>query len=77
LERPAGAFSRCKEIKPVDSNEPAKPFWIMNVNGHVVKDHGDIWNANVINLILSIMQPQRGTVNAIRDRLPKTPLQPW
>jgi len=49
----------------------------MNVNGHVVKDHGDIWNANVINLILSIMQPQRGTVNAIRDRLPKTPLQPW
>jgi hypothetical protein len=49
----------CYEINRIKPSEPDPPFWIMNVNGHVVKDHGDIWNENVINMILSIMQKQR------------------
>ncbi len=52
---------------------PAAPmpnFWIMNVNRHVVKDHGDIWNnETVINFILGVMTRQTGTVNELRDRL--------
>jgi hypothetical protein len=65
------ASKYCYEIRRVNPTEPVKTFWIMNVNGHVVKDHGDIWNANVINLILSIMRKQRGTVNLFREQLLK------
>jgi hypothetical protein len=60
----------CYEIMPVEQKPSAAFFWIMNVNGHVVKDHGDIWeNEMVINLILSVMKQQHGTVNELRDRL--------
>lgn len=60
----------CYEMTRVKPAEPAPPFWIMNVNKHVVKDHGDIWdNENVINLVLSVMYQQQGTINELRDQL--------
>ena len=67
------ATKYCYEIKQLEPAAPVHPFWIMNVNGHVVKDHGDIWNPNVINLILSIMRQQQETVNLFREQMRKVP----
>jgi hypothetical protein len=56
------AQSYCYEIKKHRSKNAKNanpPFWVMTVDGHVVKDHGDIWNENVINMILAIMRQQK------------------
>jgi hypothetical protein len=36
-------------------NETA--FWIMNVDARVVKDHGDIWNQSLLNMLGELMAP--------------------
>jgi hypothetical protein len=44
----------CYEVrrKPGSRNETA--FWIMNVNSDVIKDHGDIWNENLLDMLSSL-----------------------
>jgi hypothetical protein len=35
------------------------PFWIMQVDPTVVKDHGDIWNLSFVELLGQLMAPRR------------------
>lgn len=62
----------CYEVHKVHAEESVSPFWIMNVDGKLVDGHLDIWNEGVINMILSIMRGQEGTVNLLRDRIKQT-----
>jgi len=59
----------CYEVHKIHAKESVSPFWIMNVDGKLVDGHLDIWNEGVINMILSIMRQQEGTVNLLRDRI--------
>jgi hypothetical protein len=59
----------CYEVHKVHAQESVSPFWIMNVDEKLVDGHLDIWNEGVINMILSIMRQQEGTVNLLRDQI--------
>lgn len=48
VQRIAGRF----EI-PGRSNDP---FWVFNVGKNVIKDHGDVWNPSVTDLVTRIIQ---------------------
>jgi hypothetical protein len=45
----------CYEVRRVNPGVTPGPFWIMNVNGQVIKDHGDVWNENLLNMLSSIL----------------------
>jgi hypothetical protein len=34
------------------------PFWIMDVDSRVVKDHGDIWNLNFVSMLGALIAPR-------------------
>jgi pimeloyl-ACP methyl ester carboxylesterase len=62
----------CYEVRKIRAEDGVSPFWVMNVDGKLVDGHLDIWNEGVINMILSIMRQQEGTVNLLRDRIKQT-----
>jgi hypothetical protein len=45
---------------PVETKKPFNEtaFWIMDVDTRVVKDHGDIWNLSMLNMLGELMAPR-------------------
>jgi hypothetical protein len=44
----------------VDGKQPFNrtPFWIMDVDASVIKDHGDIWNVSFVEMLGQLMAPR-------------------
>lgn len=38
-----------------DSAQRNNPIWIMRVDRHVIRDHGGIWNADFLEMLLSLI----------------------
>jgi pimeloyl-ACP methyl ester carboxylesterase len=47
--------SRTYAVTHDPQNSSKNPVWIMRVDGHVIKDHGDVWNENFQNMIKGFM----------------------
>jgi hypothetical protein len=45
----------CDEVDPIHKDQATK-FWIMNVGGNLVSNHGDVWNQNVIRLLRAVLE---------------------
>ena len=54
------------------------PFWIMDVDPAVIKDHGDIWNVSFVEMLGQLMAPRgffEPDAGRIQLRAPTTPAQ--
>ena len=45
----------CYEVKRKSGGSNRTPFWAMTVDPRVIKDHGDIWTPNVVDLFSAIL----------------------
>lgn len=57
----------CYEVRRKAGASNRTPFWAMTVDPRVIKDHGDIWTPNVLDLFAAILVRTRAAdVNATR-----------
>lgn len=71
--RTLGDKPACYQVdqrQPVEGKPPFNdtPFWVMNVEPTVVKDHGDIWNVSFVEMLGQLMAP-RGFFEAASPRM--------
>jgi hypothetical protein len=57
----------CYEMRRKANRSNNTPFWVMTVDSRVVKEHGDIWNQNLLDLFAALLErSQAVNVNAAR-----------
>jgi len=57
----------CYEVRRKAEGSNRTPFWAMTVDPRVIKDHGDIWTPNVLDLFSAMLRRTRAAdVNARR-----------
>ena len=61
-----GPNSSCYQVLPVES-KAAAPFWIMNVNADIIKDHGDVWNPKLLAMVKAVSDQNKHFIQMRAD----------